>query len=43
MALEIDTDDSWNLYNLINVGDLIKASAYRYIIINEVLIELFNM
>ena len=30
LALEIDTDDAWNLFNLINHGDLIKGSAYRY-------------
>lgn len=30
MALEQDTDDAWNLFNLINIGDLIKGSAYRY-------------
>jgi len=29
MALEQDTDDAWNLFNLINIGDLIKGSAYR--------------
>jgi stalled ribosome rescue protein Dom34 len=29
LALEQDTDDAWNLFNLINYGDLIKASAYR--------------
>ena len=31
MALEQDTDDAWNLFNLINIGDLIKGSAYRYV------------
>ena len=30
MALEQDTDDAWNLFNLINIGDMIKGSAYRY-------------
>ncbi len=30
MALEQDTDDAWNLFNLITCGDLIKGSAYRY-------------
>ena len=29
MALEQDTDDAWNLFNLMNLGDLIKGSAYR--------------
>ena len=29
LALEQDTDDAWNLFNLINTGDLIKGSAYR--------------
>ena len=29
VALEQDTDDAWNLFNLINHGDLIKGSAYR--------------
>jgi hypothetical protein len=29
MALELDTDDAWNLFNLINIGDMIKGSAYR--------------
>lgn len=31
IALEPDTDDAWNLYNLLNVGDLIKGSVYRYL------------
>ena len=31
MALEIDTDDAWNLFNLINIGDLIKGTAYRLV------------
>lgn len=31
LALEIDTDDCWNLFNLMNKGDLIKGTAYRYI------------
>eukprot|EP00347_Sterkiella_histriomuscorum_P014183 403361845 len=31
VALEIDTDDAWNLYNLMNIGDLVKGSAYRKI------------
>jgi len=29
LALEVETDDAWNLFNLINHGDLIKGSAYR--------------
>lgn len=35
MALEQETDDAWNLFNLINYGDLIKASAYRYVSISQ--------
>jgi len=31
LALEIDTDDCWNLFNLMNKGDLIKGTAYRKI------------
>lgn len=29
VALEQDTDDAWNLFNMITIGDLIKGSAYR--------------
>ena len=40
MALEQDTDDAWNLFNLINIGDLIKGSAYRQVLNQDVLWKL---
>ena len=30
LALEIDSDDCWNLFNLLSAGDLLKGSVYRY-------------
>ena len=32
LILEIDTDDCWNLYNLINKGDIIQGHTYRKIV-----------
>lgn len=32
MVLEIGTDDLWNVYNLISIGDMIKGSVYRQLV-----------
>ena len=31
MIVEQDTDDCWNLYNLVSVGDLLQSTTFRKI------------
>jgi stalled ribosome rescue protein Dom34 len=31
LVLEHDTDDAWNLYNLISIGDQIRGTCWRKI------------
>ena len=35
LALEVDSDDCWNLFNLLSAGDLLKGSVYRYLVFAE--------